>query len=152
MIGSIAHVGITVRDMEQSILFYRDVLELELVGDMRMGGIETEVLTKIKDAQLRVVYFNSKNDLKAPPIELIEFIKNPDSKLPYKKLTNNGISEVCFQVDDIDKVYKKLCLKGVEFLSEPQLFDLTDQGYGKSKVVYFKDVDGIVLELIQDLN
>lgn len=152
MIGSIAHVGITVRDMEKSILFYRDVLGLELVGDMKMQGIETERLTQIKGAKLRVVYFNSNKDLKAPPIELIEFIGNKENNKPYEKISNSGISEICFYVDDIDKIYQNLKEKGVEFLSSPQLFDLTNQGYGKSKAVYFRDNNGIVLELIEYIN
>ncbi len=37
----------------------------------------------------------------------------------------------------------------MEFLSDPQYFDLSSQGFGKSKAVYLKDPDGIVLELME---
>ena len=34
---------------------------------------------------------------------------------------------------------------------EPQFFDFTSDGFGKSKAVYFKDNDGIILELMEYL-
>ena len=51
----------------------------------------------------------------------------------------------CFRVENIDKVYRDLKAKGVEFLSEPQLFDFRKDGFSKSKAVYFRDPDGVIL-------
>ncbi|GEM_PF-5873037 len=56
-----------------------------------------------------------------------------------------SIAELCFYVNDIDTLYTNLKEKGVDFISEPQYFDLTSQGFGKSKAVYFKDPDGFIL-------
>ena len=86
----------------------------------------------------------------APPIELLEFTSDETIK-DNADLFKTSISEICFRVDDIEKSYCDLKSKGVEFISEPQYFDLTDQGFGKSKAVYFKDPDGIILELIQEM-
>lgn len=147
--GKLAHVGLTVKNMEKAIAFYGDILGLKKTGDMFMEGPEVDKLTQIKNAKLRVVYFNSQEDPGAPPIELLEFVGDDDTREPYDRLTHPGIAEVCFSVTDIDEVYEELKARGVDFLSEPHLFDLTDQGYGKSKAVYFKDQDGSILELIQ---
>lgn len=51
----------------------------------------------------------------------------------------------------MDYVYDYLKESQVEFLSEPQFFDFSKDGFGKSKAVYFKDPDGIILELIEEL-
>ncbi|WP_142414936.1 VOC family protein [Hathewaya massiliensis] len=151
MIGKIAHVGITVSNMDNAIKFYGDILGLKLTSSMIMEGHNVEVLTGIKDAKLKVVYFNSSDDLQSPPIELLEFIGCNNYGKTYDRLSNVGISEVCFFVKDIDETYKKLKEKGVQFLSEPQFFDLTSQSCGMSKAVYFKDNDGTILELIQPI-
>lgn len=152
MIGPIAHVGVTVRNMEASIKFYQEILGLTLTGDMIMEGEAIEALTKIKGAKLRVVYFNSSEDLETVPLELIEFISSPYENTPYGRLNYIGIAEICFWVKDIEATYQHLKDKGVCFLSSPQYFDLSDQGYGKSKEVYFYDNNHIVLELMQTID
>lgn len=62
-----------------------------------------------------------------------------------------SISELCFYTDDIDAVYEKLIENNVECLSKPQYFDFSSQGFGKSKAFYFRDPDGIILEMMQPL-
>ncbi len=150
MIGHIIHVGLTVRDIDQSIEFYRDTLGLSFQGEMLMEGKETEKLFNIKNARVRVAYLNGSQEIFAPPIELLQFLSD-DVKSNSPDLQKISISEVCFQVDNIEKTYRDLKEKGVEFLSEPQAFDFSSQGFGKSIAVYFKDPDGIILELIEEV-
>lgn len=150
MIGQVAHIGITVSNMEESIKFYRDILGLNFQGQMLMEGEATDQLFNMKDCKVKVAYLNGSDKLNTPPIELLEF-KNMTKANKEIKLNKISISEVCFSVKDIDKVYEVLKDRGVEFLSKPQSFDLTDQGFGKSRAVYFQDPDGIVLELIENM-
>ena len=150
MIGKVAHIGITVSNMENSIEFYKDLLGLEFQGQMIMQGEASDRLFDIKNCKVKVAYFNGSDKINSPPIELLEFGQNTNRDKNIE-LNRTSISEICFSVEDIDYVYSNLIDKGVVFLSEPQYFDLTDQGFGKSKAVYFKDPDGIVLELIQSL-
>lgn len=152
MLGQIAHVGLTVRDMEATIAFYRDILGLSLTGDMIMEGESVALLTQIPGAKLRVVYFNSNEELHTVPIELIQFLNGSYESTSYNQLNYISVSEVCFWTDNIAAAYEKLKTKGVTFLSEPQYFDLSDQGYGKSKAVYFYDNNGIILELMELIN
>ena len=67
------------------------------------------------------------------------------------QLNRLSISELCFDVEDIDTFVKRLRGEGVEFLSKPQYFDLTTQSLGCSKAVYLKDPDGNILEFIETL-
>lgn len=115
-----------------------------------MEGDSTDALFNIKDCKVRVAYLNGSEEISSPPIELLKFEKGL-KKDGNPELNKISISEVCFQVENIDNAYKNLLSKGVEFLSQPQFFDFTEQGFGKSKAVYFKDPDGIILELIEEI-
>lgn len=150
MLKNIAHVGLTVSSLENSIRFYRDILGLDYKGQMIMEGKETDRLFGLENAKVKVAYLNGSEQLQAPPVELIEFVLL-SPRVIENRLNQIGIAELCFYVEDIEAVYENLKAKGVKFLSEPQFFDLTDQGFGKSKAVYFKDPDGIILELMECL-
>lgn len=150
MLGAVAHIGITVRDMERAIRFYRDILGLKVIGDLVIEGTEADTLTRENGTKLRVAYLRSEKDLKGPPLELLHFIEPTRQEgVPYGRLTNPGITEVAFWVKDMEQTYTDLRAQGVKFYSAPQLFEL--EGYGKVKAVYFLDPDGTTLELIQTI-
>ena len=150
MVGRIYHVGLTVSDLNRSIAFYRDILGLKLQGEIFMEGEETDKMFRKENCKARVAYLNGSKVLEAPPIELIQFV---DSKIHKEQsdLFTTSISEVCFYTDDIDFVYKTLIENHVECLSEPQYFDFRADGFGKSRAFYFRDPDGIILEMMQPL-
>lgn len=148
MLNEIMHVGITVSDMDRSIAFYRDILGLSFQGELVMQGKETDLLFDRENCKVRVAYLNGNDNKMAPPVELIQFVGDEVDKTN-SDLHRTSISEICFKVLDIDEEYQKLIKQGVECLSEPQYFDFTDCGFGKSKALYFKDPDGIILELMQ---
>ena len=149
MISDVIHIGITVSSIESSIRFYRDVLGLSLVGRATMRGKETDLLFGREGITANLAYLKGEGSLASPPIELIEFIPGESGKERKQDLFSPSISEVCFRTDDIEKEYLRLKEKGVEFLSSPQFFDFRSYGMGKSKAVYFKDIDGTILELIE---
>ena len=150
MIGRIYHVGLTVSDLEKSIAFYRDVLGLEFQGEILMVGEETDRMFRKKNCQARIAYLNGSKNIETPPVELIQFIDSRINKVQ-SDLFATSISELCFYTKDIDAVYKRFADYNIECLSEPQYFDFTSQGFGKSKAFYFKDPDGIILEMMQPL-
>ena len=150
MVGRIYHVGLTVSDLDRSIAFYKDVLGLEFQGEIFMEGEETDKMFRKENCKARVAYLNGSKAVEAPPIELIQFIDEDVNKVK-SDLFTTSISEVCFYTDDIDSGYKVLIENHVECLSEPQYFDFSSQGFGKSKAFYFKDPDGIILEMMQPL-
>ena len=150
MIHGIYHVGLTVSNLDRSVAFYRDVLGLEYQGEILMEGKETDALFCRENCTARVAYLNGSQAVDAPPIELIQFVGS-EIVQAQPSLFTTSISEVCLQTDDIDSAYRHLIDHGVTCLSEPQSFDFSKQGFGKSKALYFLDPDGIVLELMQPL-
>ena len=150
MLKEVMHIGITVSNIENSIKFYRDILGLTLIGQALMEGKETDALFAMNNCKVKIAYLNGSDNIIAPPIELLEFI-TPETTKDKAKLNKISVSEICFRVENIEKVYKHLINNNVECLSEPQEFDFTSYGFSKSKALYLKDPDGIILELMETL-
>lgn len=150
MLKEVMHIGITVSNIENSIKFYRNILGLTLIGQALMEGKETDALFAMNNCKVKIAYLNSSDNIIAPPIELLEFI-TPETTKDKAKLNKISVFEICFRVENIEKVYKHLIDSNVECLSEPQEFDFTSYGFSKSKALYFKDPDGIILELMETL-
>ena len=147
MIKDIIHVGISVRNLEDAKKFYGDVLGLKFTGDFIMEGKETDILFGREDTVARLAYFNGSDKLYAPPIELIEF--NHKIEKDQGSFFKTSVSEICFACDDIDKTYEDLKSKGVKFVSEPQYFEYEDPNQENFKAVYFYDMDGNIMELVE---
>ena len=115
-----------------------------------MEGIETELMFQRANCRARVAYLNGSDLLQMPPVELIQFLENEVHRKPIDLFTTS-ISELCFYTKDADAIYKKLVELGVECFSAPQEFDFRQEGFGRSKAFYFRDPDGIILEIMQPL-
>lgn len=148
MLQEILHVGLTVSDLDRSIAFYRDVLGLAFQGELLMEGPETDRLFRREGCKARVAYLKGTDEIAAPPVELIQFVNDPAEK-KQSDLHRTSISELCFRVRDIEAAYQALTARGVECFSPPQSFDFTAGGFGRSKALYCKDPDGIILELME---
>ncbi|MDO5708370.1 MAG: VOC family protein [Andreesenia angusta] len=150
MLKEIVHIGLTISDIEESIKFYRDILGLKLTGRITMTGEETDKLFNCKNTKVNIAYLIGTDEIISPPIELIEF-ESKEIERVESSLMRTSISELCFSVDDINKFYKHLKENNIECISEPQKFDFSEFGFGKSKALYFKDPDGIILEELEAL-
>ncbi len=115
-----------------------------------MEGEETDKMFRRANCKARVAYLNGSKAIEAPPVELIQFVDNKVNQMQ-SDLFTTSISEVCFYTDDIDSAYKILIENHVECLSEPQYFDFRADGFGESRAFYFRDPDGIILEMMQPL-
>jgi catechol 2,3-dioxygenase-like lactoylglutathione lyase family enzyme len=144
-VQSIHHTGITVSDLDRSIGFYHDVLGLPfaaepspLVDDAALGG-----KVGVPGAKLRLVTFAVGDGL----LELLEYVEpsSPvDAPLPQNAL---GAQHVAIRVDDIAETVARLAERGVEFLSDITAVD--DGVLAGWRWVYFRDPDGILLELVE---
>ncbi|MDO5754790.1 MAG: VOC family protein [Tissierellia bacterium] len=150
MLKEIVHVGITVSDIDRSIEFYRDILGLEYEGRLIMEGPETDALFKEENIKVHVAYLNGDPKKISPSVELLMF---ENREIQHRKcdLFQTSISEICFAVDDITAFHRHLEEQGIMTFSLPQDFDFTKNGFGKSKAIYFKDPDGIILEAMEYL-
>ena len=141
-----SHVGITVRDLDQSVRFYHDLLGLEIVTEPSpwFEGPELGDGVGVPGAALRQVCLRLGDTM----IELLEY-RTPPSPTERPLLSNRiGASHVAFQVGDIRAAKAELEEAGVEFYSDVNVVD--DGVLAGWRWVYFADPDGYPLELVEN--
>jgi glyoxylase I family protein len=139
MILGIDHASFTVSNMERTIAFYRDLLEMRVLWDSVQEGVEykgpvCDRITGCPGTEQRVVYGAIGNS----KIEFVQYTP-PGKPLVDNRASDTGSAHVCFQTDNIMDLYEKLTATGTRIHCEPQ-------GSGQRKVMYFRDPDGIILQ------
>ena len=140
MIKAIHHAGLGVRDMEASLHFYRDLLELEVSAEVEVEGPLVDNITGLKNAKTKIVHLKCGENQE---LELFRYDSPATSTFPkdYRQC-DGGIIHVALVVDNLMELYEKMKGQGVRFNSEP--YDL-----GGGLIVYMRDPDGITVELMQ---
>ncbi len=137
------HIAITVSDTERSLRFYRDVLGLEQVEQHQLEGEKIELALGIPGARAQSTRLAAKGT-PSILIDLMEF--RAPSKEPCVPPTGAvGSTHFCLAVEGLSGVFERLQADGVEFMSAPVTFELTE---GSVTVVFTRDPDGNVVELV----
>jgi catechol 2,3-dioxygenase-like lactoylglutathione lyase family enzyme len=143
--GDAHHLGLTVRDLERSLAFYRDVLGFHLVRRRTTAadylGRQTGFPgVRLKVASLRVTPESSLS------LELVEYETHAGA--PLEAATNRaGCSHLCVTVDDIHAAYDALRARGARFKTPPVAISSGPNQGGFA--VYLYDPDGYTIELFQ---
>ncbi len=66
--------------------------------------------------------------------------------VPPQHMLSQGWRHLAFTVNDVDQAYEILRARGVEFISPPTTYEPPG-----IRIVYFKDMDGNILELYKDI-
>ena len=147
MISSTRHTAFVVRNLDNSLKYYCDILGLEVYRRHTEEGHFIDSLTGIENVRLEWV------KLIIPAGGLIELLQyhshpDPDSLLEASPSPPNtlGCSHVALTVQDLSKLYAKMISNGYTCRSAPLLAP-----GGKAKILYCHDPDGAILELIEDL-
>jgi catechol 2,3-dioxygenase-like lactoylglutathione lyase family enzyme len=143
-VTTLDHVSVTVSDLERSLVFYRDTLGLEEVERHRLEG-ETISRMAAKDGVVMQVVRLAAPQTPGILVDLQQYVQ-PAGSVSNAQLGDVGHSHFCFGIDDLDHALQELQKEGVEFVSDPVVFQLDS---GELKVVFLKDPDGYVLELVQ---
>jgi len=139
------HVAITVSNIEESISFYRDILNLELLIDF-----ETDELSPFfaeRNVKVRSVIFNKGGKGKGM-VELLSF-SNPKGEPVHlrRKPFDPGLWMLSFEVENVKEAYEELLKKKIEFTNPPSQLTVPNQGV--YKVVLIKGPDGVLIELLE---
>lgn len=149
MITGFHHTSFTVSNVDEAERFFVDLFGLERRGG---GTFEFDTLRKIvayPSAVLKIVYltFPESGGVRPPHLlELIEYV-HPAGTLTDTATNRPGNAHLSFQVDDIQREYRRLTERGVRFKSEPQ--PVTWGANRGAWSVYCNGPDGIALELNQ---
>lgn len=129
----IDHVAIIVRDIEQSLRFYRDTL-----------GITPSEVKDVPTEQVRIAFL----PMGGPGGSEIELIEptTPDSSLTkFLEKRGEGLHHICLEVDDIDAALREMQDKGAPVLDkQPRV-----AAEGRAIFLHPKGTNGVLLELIE---
>jgi catechol 2,3-dioxygenase-like lactoylglutathione lyase family enzyme len=146
---SVHHLGLTVADIERSIIFYRDTLGMTLIR--RRPHVDDNYVgqqTGYPEVVLNVASFKVSPDSPVS-LEVVQYMNHAGP--PAETATNRaGNSHLCLTVDDLRACYCALQAQGVHFKSDPVTITAGPNKGGL--VVYFYDPDGYTLELFQPAN
>jgi catechol 2,3-dioxygenase-like lactoylglutathione lyase family enzyme len=109
------HVGVSVKNIDKAIEFYRDVLGMEKTLDREFDSPLAQI-TGLEGARARVVHMRLGDSV----VELFDY-KHPRGREPRPdhKQADFGLIHIGFMVEDFQKTYQDLKDRGVQFLGEP---------------------------------
>jgi glyoxylase I family protein len=143
-VSSIGHTGITVSDLDRSIRFYRDVLGLPVSEPVRCTGEMFEKVTGVHGAEIDVSFVRAPGHV----IELLCYRKPEGRVRSSLRSCDPGFWHLALKVSDIDRVVAAVGRAAFEPLSAVQR--VGDGPLKGLKVVYVRDPDGVVLELLEE--
>ncbi len=150
MIADVLHFSFTVSDIEASIDWYTRVLGLELVHRQRQDNEYTQILVGIPGAVLEVAQFAVPG---VPParsthmLELVEYVTPKSDRAGSLETNSVGCAHLALMVTDVHQRHARMLEQGVAFINPPVAITAGANAGGYS--CYFRDPDGITLELLQ---
>ena len=141
MIIGVNHTSFTVKNLDISIPFYRDLLGLSIINIAERPPEFSEKVTGIPGAYIKIAYL----DAWGHKLELIQYLM-PHGKKIDARTCDVGSAHLAFNVNDIYRMYKELVDRGVIFKSEPIVIPSGPNKGGLT--IYLEDPDGIILEFI----
>jgi len=131
---NIAHIGIAVRTIDETISFYTDSLglSLEKVEEVVSEEVKVEFL-KIGDTR----------------IELLEPLSSSSPIASFIEKRGEGVHHIAFEVDDIEARLQKMEAEGIQLIDEQP-----KKGANNSHIAFIhpKSTNGVLVELCEETN
>ncbi|UHA57988.1 methylmalonyl-CoA epimerase [Metabacillus litoralis] len=103
LINKVDHIGIAVHSIESALTFYRDVLQLRLLG-----------VEEVSTQQVKVAFLKAGET----KIELLEPMSDESAISKFLSKKGEGIHHIALGVDDISACLKELKEKGIPLIDE----------------------------------
>lgn len=146
--AGIWHVSFTVADLERSVGFYVGGLGMEVVHRQEQSNEYTRRLVGYPDAHLRTAQLRLSGSVGVSNhhLELVEYLMPMRAPL-WGEPASPGCTHLAFAVDDIHATRASLLGVGATFVSPPN--EITAGINRGGWTCYFRDPDGVLLELVQ---
>lgn len=138
------HTGITVSNLESALIFWRDILGLELSHTAHQTGEMAAEITGVPGAEIKLAVVKAPGGHK---IELLEYIAPPDRKQAALRPCDVGSVHIALTVDNLDELLSRIAASGWKAAGRPQT--LTVGPNAGKRVVYVRDSDGTIIEFMQ---
>ena len=145
-VSRIHHVGITTADVERSLRFYRDLLGMRVLEDTRLTRPEIAALLGTDAIDLRLVNLDTGD---GRILELLEYAAPRGRHVDYAS-RDSGTAHVAFAVKDLDAIMAGIDAAGGSVISRhPVQAQDTEGIFAHARLIYVRDPDGMILELVQ---
>lgn len=138
MTVEVHHIGLTVSDLERSVDWYCENLGLRDIGRAHLDGAAISEQTDLADTDVDIALLAGANIV----IELLRYA-NPLGDAYVLRACDVGSAHPCLVVEDLDAVCAAMRERGVVFHAHPARL------VGQTRMVYVRDPDGIMIELLQ---
>jgi len=138
------HTGITVSNLERSLVFWRDVLGFELSHTAHQTGELAREITGVAGAEIKLAVLKSPG---GHNIELLEYLAPPNRKHADVSPCDVASVHVALLVDNLGAVLERISVSGWKAAGKPQTLK-TGPNTGK-RVVYVRDPDGTTIEFME---
>jgi catechol 2,3-dioxygenase-like lactoylglutathione lyase family enzyme len=142
MIRNIRHTGIVIKDLEESMRFYTEILGFEVKKVMDEEGPFISTILGMKDIKVTTIKMTT------PDGQMLELLHYPGEKGSQivSKLDSIGLTHFAITVDDLEMTYSFLKETGISFISEPQI-----SSDGFAKVAFCTDPNNVFIEIVEEL-
>ena len=140
MITEVRHAGIVVSNLDVSVKFYCNLLNLKIKSIANEEGEFLDNMLSQKNVKNKVAKLTANSGT-----ALLELIESKSfGNVQPRDFFTIGASHVAFTVDDLDKTYQYLSENGVRFNAPPQ-----KSPDGFAKVTFCLDPDYTPIELVE---
>ncbi|MCP4001106.1 MAG: VOC family protein [Gammaproteobacteria bacterium] len=141
MIKGFHHAAISTPDLKRCIEFYTRIIGGEVAWSFGWpeGTHEADEVTGLQNSAAEAAMLKIGDSF----LEVFQFTSpEPQPQAGDRPVNNHGITHICLEVENIQEEYTRLLAAGVPFNCPPQNQD-------GSSMVYGRDPDGNIIELIE---
>lgn len=141
MINKFRHSGIVVNSLKKSEHFYCKLLNFKVIQKLIEEGPYWNKLINDKNTKAKIIKAKLPDNV---VLELTEFQGVKKKKMKPIKYRKIGTIHLCFTVNKIDNLYKKLKKNGVKFFSKP-----LNSVYDPVKTCFCYDPDYNLIQFVE---
>lgn len=147
-VTGVNHVGVTVKNLEESIRFYCEMLGFTLISRQDVSLDYIFRIVSVPGTRLIRIAF-----LEIPGgtvLELLEY-EGTERLSGSCRPCDYGSGHMCLFVSHIDELHHRLREQGVKFRSDAPVEVTAGRNKG-AKIIYMMDPDGYIVELLEPPN
>ncbi len=145
-VSRVFHLNVNCSNLEQSLVFYRDLLGLTAV--VRTTPVEPQhgAAFGLDTVQWDAWILADSRGLDGVALDLLEWQVPRSTESPYPSANIPGFARIGMTTSDIDATYQRLVAAGVDCFSTPHEVEV--EGVPSMKAFVCADPDGTLIELI----
>lgn len=131
MVKKMDHIGIAVKNLEETLKFYEEVL-----------GIKCNSTEVVEEQKVKVAFL----PIGDTEVELLESMEEDGPVAKFIEKKGEGVQHIAYRVDNIEKAIEELKGKGIRMVDEKPRY-----GAGGAKIAFLhpKSTFGVLIELCE---